>query len=181
METLKMRLYQRIIFLTIPMILLAGCIKVSQPLDGAFGPNGAIGQKQAVDMKRFKDSNPEGPTALESAIELSKKYAVLSDEVTTLKLKKQTLEKENSQLKQQASVLEQDLNQAQKELAEANDLLIEMRIELNNWKAEILGFRDEMRRADKAQLETLVEILKVLGGEVKMDMSSGSQPQDQTE
>jgi hypothetical protein len=51
-------------------------------------------------------------------------------------------------------------------LSEANGLLIEMRVELNNWKSDILGFRDEMRNAETAQLETLLRILKVLGGQV---------------
>jgi hypothetical protein len=58
------------------------------------------------------------------------------------------------------------LQQAHKELAEANSLLIDMRVELNNWKADILGFRNEMRNAETAQLETLLRILKVLGGQV---------------
>ncbi len=62
--------------------------------------------------------------------------------------------------------LEGQLQQTQKELAEANDLLIEMRIELNNWKTDVLGFRDEMRDAETAQLQTLFRILQVLGGQV---------------
>ncbi|MFB0524723.1 MAG: hypothetical protein ACETVZ_04235, partial [Phycisphaerae bacterium] len=41
-----------------------------------------------------------------------------------------------------------------------------MRIELNNWKANVLGFRDERREAEIAQLEALLKILKILGGEV---------------
>ncbi len=45
--------------------------------------------------------------------------------------------------------------------------MIEMRIELNNWRTDILGFRDEMRDADTTQLQALLRILKILGGEVK--------------
>jgi chromosome segregation ATPase len=181
METIQMRLYQKTVFLIIPIIVLAGCMEVSQPLDAAFGPTGSAEKKtDSASMKRFQDTNPDGPTAVESAIELSKKYAALSDETTALKLEKQTLASENSHLKQQAGVMEQELNQAQKELAEANDLLVEMQLELNNWKTDILGFRDEIRKADKAQLETLLKILKVLGGEVKTDTSSEHQSQDPT-
>lgn len=40
-----------------------------------------------------------------------------------------------------------------------------MKIELNGWKSNILGFRDEMRNADKAQLQALMRILEALGGE----------------
>jgi hypothetical protein len=47
-----------------------------------------------------------------------------------------------------------------------------MRIELNNWKTNILGFRDEMRDADKTQLQALLRILKALGGEVNPEVSS---------
>lgn len=168
-----MRSYQKIILLTIPSILLlTGCMEVSQPFDAAFGSAGT-GQKTDLVPKRFQDTNPDGPTAVESAIELSKKYAVLSDETTKLKLEKQRLENENNRLNQQASVFEKELNQAKKELTEANDLLVEMRIELNNWKTDVLGFRDEMRQADKAQLETLIKILETLGGEIKIDASVG--------
>ena len=72
----------------------------------------------------------------------------------------------NRQLNEQVVSVDAQLKQTQKELAEANSLLIEMRIELNNWKADILGFRNEMRNAETAQLETLLRILKVLGGQV---------------
>jgi hypothetical protein len=44
-----------------------------------------------------------------------------------------------------------------------------MRIELNEWKTNILGFRDEMRNADKAQLQALMKILEALGGEVTIE------------
>jgi 5-enolpyruvylshikimate-3-phosphate synthase len=40
---------------------------------------------------------------------------------------------------------------------------------LNNWKMNILGYRDEMRDAETAQLEALLKILKALGGEVETD------------
>jgi chromosome segregation ATPase len=166
-----MKLYQKSIFLTIPaMLLLTGCMEVSSPFDPGFKQNGS-GQKTGLASARFQDMNPDSPTAVESAIELSKKYAALSEEVTNLKLEKQNLESDKSLLKQQAESLQEEVKQAKKELAEANDLLIEMRIELNNWKTDVLGFRDEMRQADKIQLETLVKILKALGGEVKDDIT----------
>jgi chromosome segregation ATPase len=80
----------------------------------------------------------------------------------------------NRQLNEQVVSLETQLRQAQKELAEANGLLIDMRVELNNWKNDILGFRDEMRQAETAQLETLLRILKVLGGQVATE-SAGAE------
>jgi len=117
--------------------------------------------------QRFQESTLQGPTAVESAIELSKKYAKLSEEAALLRQKNQDFVAENRRLKDQVAVLNTQLHQTQKELTEANDLLMEMRVELNNWKVNILGFRSEMRHAEKTQLEALLKILKVLGGEVK--------------
>jgi chromosome segregation ATPase len=110
-------------------------------------------------------SQPQSINAVESAIELSKKYAGLSEEMTALKEKNQALEADNKKLRDELIPAKAQLAQAQKELSEANDLLVEMRVELNNWKSNILGFRTEMRQADTAQLEALVKILTILGAE----------------
>jgi septal ring factor EnvC (AmiA/AmiB activator) len=110
-------------------------------------------------------SQPQSTNAVESAIELSTKYAKLSEEMTVMKEKNRALEADNKQLKDELIPSKAQLAQAQKELSEANDLLVEMRVELNNWKSNILGFRGEMRQADTAQLEALVKILTILGAE----------------
>ncbi|MHC4158172.1 MAG: hypothetical protein ACYSSO_03745 [Planctomycetota bacterium] len=117
--------------------------------------------------KRFEESASKGPTTLESAIELSQKHAKLSKQVVVLQQENQDLISENHHLNEQLAANESQLQQAQKELDEANDLLIETRIELNNWKVDVLSFRDEMRDAGSAQLQALLKILTVLGGEVK--------------
>jgi len=122
-------------------------------------------QQSSSVAKRFQESVPQRRTAVESAIELSQKYAQLSEDAVGLRGKNQDLSAENHQLKEQISVLDAKLKQTDKELTEANEFLIEMRIELNSWKTDILGFRDEMREAETAQLEALLKILKVLGGE----------------
>jgi len=132
---------------------------------------------------RFHD--PVGPTPVESAMELSAKYAQKIEELAKLETQNQQLREENKTLMDRLAPCETRLTQAQKELGEANDLLIEMRIELNNWKTNILGFRDEIREADKAQLEALTKILTVLGGQTKTesalnpnDDSAATAPQD---
>ncbi len=117
--------------------------------------------------KRFQDPPIDGRTAVESAIELSEKYARLSDQAATLRQENQRLTNENEALRQQMTALETKLKQTQKELGEANDLLIEMLTELNNWKSNILGFRSEMRQAAQAQLEALLKVLEILGGEAE--------------
>jgi prophage DNA circulation protein len=117
--------------------------------------------------KRFQDTPLGGRTAVESAIELSEKYARLSDQTVTLREENQRLVAENETRLQEIAALEAKLKQTQKELGEANDLLIEMLSELNTWKTNILGFRTEMRDAARAQLEALLKVLEVLGGEAE--------------
>ena len=117
--------------------------------------------------KRFQDTPLEGRTAVQSAIELSEKYAKLSDQSSTLRQDNQRLTTDNENLRQQVASLDTKLKQSQKELGEANDLLIEMLTELNNWKSNILGFRGEMRQAAQAQLEALLKVLEILGGKAE--------------
>jgi septal ring factor EnvC (AmiA/AmiB activator) len=121
----------------------------------------------------------QNPTAVESAIALSDKYAKLSEEAAALRQSKQTLETENQKLETDLKTCRTQLEQAQKELTQANDLLIQTRLELNNWKNDVLGFRGEMRDAQKAQLETLYRILKLMGGEA--NQPGNTQTQDSKE
>ncbi len=114
---------------------------------------------------RFEQIPPKRHTAVESAIELSDKYVRTTEELAMQKRKYQDLAIENEKLKEQLKIAQAQLKQSQKELNEANELLIEMRVELNNWKKDVLGFRDEIRQAQTAQLQALYKILRTLGGE----------------
>jgi predicted RNase H-like nuclease (RuvC/YqgF family) len=148
------------------IFLQSGCSPGQKPVEVVIQPPISIERQQSDSVaKRFPESAAQGPTVVESAIELSKKHAKLSEEAAVLRQQNQDLTTRNQQLKDRAVALEAQLQQTQKELTEANDLLIEMRIELNNWKVDILGFRDEMRDAGTAQLEALLKILEILGGE----------------
>jgi len=170
-----------LISLLMPIFLLSNCVSVQEPLDVAIlsdstarlsSPKSEKQQSESV-AKRFQESAPQKPTVVESAMELSKEHAKLSEEAAVLRQKNRDLIARNQQLKDQVVSLEAQLQQTQRELSEANDLLITMRIELNNWKTDILGFRDEIRDAETAQLEALLKILKVLGGEVKTKSAQG--------
>ena len=141
---------------------MSGCTASQGPSDGL-----AVGAEREPATQRFRNRPLEGRTAVESAIELSEKYAQLSDQTATLREENQRLAAENENLQQQVTSLEARLKQTQKELGEANDLLIKMLGELNNWKSNILGFRSEMRNAATAQLEALLKILEILGGEAE--------------
>jgi chromosome segregation ATPase len=130
-------------------------------------PQTAGAESGEATAQRFQDTPLEGRTAVESAIELSEKYARLSDQNAALRQESQRLGTDNENLRQQVASLETKLKQTQKELGEANDLLIEMLTELNNWKSNILGFRGEMRQAAQAQLEALLKVLEILGGQAE--------------
>jgi len=167
----KIALLQALLLIT---FLLLGCSslpgqgsrRAGSQADDVRSPQ-PIDQQQNISVaKRFQEPADQGQTAVESAIELSQKYAKLSEQAVVLRRQNQDLIAENSQFKEQVTGLDAKLKQTQKELTEANDLLIEMRIELNNWKTNVLGFRDERREAEIAQLEALLKILKILGGEV---------------
>ena len=119
--------------------------------------------------KRFQQPASQGQTPVESAIELSQKYARLSEEAAFMQQQNKDLITKNRLFKDQTTALKAQLQQTQKELTEANELMIEMRIELNNWQNNILGFRDEIRDAETAQLQALLRILKILGGDIKAE------------
>ncbi len=176
-----MRIYNKIIPLLIPLMLLfAGCSLSGKPAKVATSPEPADELHNQAAAKRFQEPTAEkSPTAVESAIDLSQKYAKVSEEAAILRQKSQNLEAENQQLKEQVISLDAQLQQTKKELSEANNLLVEMRMELNNWKADVLGFRDEMRDAAKVQLEMLLKILKTLGGEVKTEPAPEKPNQNQ--
>jgi predicted nuclease with TOPRIM domain len=146
------------------LVLIVGGCTTPQAGPDAVAPGPA---QQEITAKRFQDTPLEGRTPAQSALELSEKYAKQSDQITTLRQENQRLTTENETLQQQVTALEGKLKQTQKELGEANDLLLEMLTELNNWKSNILGFRGEMRQAAQAQLEALVKILEILGGQAE--------------
>jgi len=161
------------IYLIVAAVLLAsaGCT-VERPIESLFPPEPAAKTVAKADMTgRFQDQAvvPTSNAAAQSAMELSTKYSKTIEELAALKNENQKLLEENRQLQESLAPCQTNLVQTQKELAEANDLLIEMRIEMNNWKTNILGFREEMRNAENAQLDALVKILEVLGGQAKTD------------
>jgi chromosome segregation ATPase len=169
MENNAMRTGKKIIslvLLLVPIFLLSGCSSTQKPAELAVDSAADERQQNESIARRFQEPDPEGATVVQSAMKLSEEYSRLTKEAALLRQQNEDLIAKNRQLNGQVVSLDARLQQTQKELFEANGLLIEMRVELNNWKTDILGFRDEMRNAETAQLETLLRILKVLGGQV---------------
>ena len=151
------------LFLLMPLFLLMNCVSVQEPPIYVERAASVEEQQNSSVANRFQEAAMHKPTVVESAMELSQQHAKLSEEAALLRQQNRDLTFSNEQLKEQVVALEAQLKQTQKELTEANDILIAMRIELNNWKMDILGFRDEIRDAETAQLEALLKILQVLG------------------
>ena len=165
MQTIK----KTILLLSLmPIFLISNCVSVQEPPRAAVKPNFTEIQQNTSVANRFQESASQKPTVVESAMELSQQYAKLSEETAVLRQQNRDLTGTNQLLEEQVLALDAQLQQAQKELSEANDVVIAMQIELNSWKNDILGFRDEIRDAETAQLEALLKILTVLGGEVNV-------------
>jgi len=167
--------FQLFLLVSVSTALAGGCSIGRGPIGFVPVSDFEAVRSDASVARRFEGTSTQGATELESAIELSGKYASLSDKATALRQEKQELLAENLGLKEQVGALETELKQAKKELTEANDLLREMVIELNNWKSSVMGFREEVRGADKAQLQALLKILRVLGGQVNEERVQSKQ------
>ncbi len=165
MKTIKKTI---VLISLIPLIFISNCVSVQEPPRAAVRTEFTQKQQNPSVANRFRESASQKSTVVESAMELSQQYAKLSEQTALLRQQNRELTGTNQMLEEQVVALEAQLQQTQKELSEANDILIAMQIELNSWKTNILGFRDEMRDAETAQLEALLKILKVLGGEVKV-------------
>ena len=127
---------------------------------------------------------PDGPSPVEQALELSRKLKQAEVDVESLRKENKDLTQRNAKLTTQAAQATMELTQAQKELDDANVMLREMKTELKNWKANVLGFREEMRTAAAAQLDGTRRILRLLGvdeasakiGAVKPDGPPATEP-----
>ncbi len=154
--------------------LLAGCPALQKPVETSLTSDSTKHDSTPI-PKRFQDAAPSGHTVVEAAVELAKRHTKLLEETSVLRQDNQELTVENRRLKDRITVLEPELEQAKKHLKDADDLLIDMTTELNNWKTDILGFRNEMRDAYTAQLEILLKIAQAMGAEVIPEQEENEQ------
>jgi regulator of replication initiation timing len=124
--------------------------------------NGYLGKSPV--KSDAKDGEPQ--SAVESALAWSQRYQKVSDDLAKAQEENRDLLEKNHKLQLEGSKLQSDLASAQKELAEANQLLIEMRQDLDKWKSSVCGFQEEIRTANKAQLDATRKVIVLLGGEV---------------
>ena len=126
-------------------------------------------------QNRFSDTSSKQADAVRNAVMWSEKYQKLSEEANILREQNTKLREENTQIKQHLKLTQAELEQVKKELDDANNFLQKMHLELNQWKADVLGFREEIRRSETAQITALAKILRILGAE-PVEMSSEQLP-----
>jgi lysyl-tRNA synthetase class I len=115
---------------------------------------------------RFTDETSDNNTnAVESALMWSNRYEELSVKTEKLRDENSELKLSNTNQKHAMNQLQADLDKTKAELDDANEFLQEMDLQLNKWKSDVLGFREEMRGAQETQLKALIKIMKILGAE----------------
>ncbi|HUT61456.1 MAG TPA: hypothetical protein VNA25_26715 [Phycisphaerae bacterium] len=149
---------------------VAGCEGMSFPRSDASPPAGSPQRQDAAylgsSVMDTTSGDADNSTAVESALAWSEKNARLTEELMRVRDQKYQLEESNRKLREQLTGFQEQSAAAQKELNEANQMLIEMRREMDGWKSNVLGFRNEIRTAEKAQMEALRKVLVLLGAEV---------------
>ncbi|MHC5213703.1 MAG: hypothetical protein ACYSOO_03835 [Planctomycetota bacterium] len=116
-------------------------------------------------QKRFDPTIEDSVDSDQSNVQWASKYEELSISNNALRETNNELTVKNNQLKQQIEAIKSELEQTKNDLTEANDFLGQMHLELNKWKTDVLGFRQEIRQAQQVQVEALGKILRVLGAE----------------
>lgn len=162
----RLRKYPRAALLV--LLSLAGCSQWPQVSQSGSPSQAQTAQRPAgsyLDKGLVKgDGGEDG--AVSTALAMSEKNAKLSEELLRVQQAKHDLEEVNRKLAAQVITLQADSQASQKELAEAHQMLQEMRKDLDQWKSNVLGFRDEIRQAEQAQAEALRKVLVLLGAEV---------------
>lgn len=115
-------------------------------------------------------------TAIEKALDWAAKYEQAVQSITELQKQSRQQLLDAQALQAEKLKLQAELTAAQKELKDANTLLIEMRKELTKWKADVLGFRGEMKEAQQAQIDLLAKVIKLLGADVSASKPAPTQP-----
>ena len=172
-----MRMMTRTMMLAAFLAGLAGCQVVPQTTTAQAAPPAPAQPEQAKYLSQMAirdETAPSTPSGVDVALMWSDKYAKASEQVVDLTGKNQELTNQNRQLGGQVARLEIELENTRKELSEANTMLMEVRAELEKWKSNVLGFREEMRQAQQVQLEALAKILKLLDGEISPAMQEAT-------
>jgi uncharacterized protein YeaO (DUF488 family) len=156
------------------VLILAGCrlyeekiIPLSTPQPEASKETApmTVQQDSASLERRFTSPTDSQLDPVQTITLWAQRYEESSRQNEQLRENSSKLVLENARLMQENEKLKLELAQCQKDIVQSNALLEQAHVELSKWKADVLGFREEIRQAQAAQLSALTKILRVLGAE----------------
>jgi hypothetical protein len=179
---------KRLIAVLVPAaaaVAVAGCFE-DQQRDAAVGmplaapaarsPGAPSPYLEKIAVEPPETDERDVPPAVESALVWSERYARTVEDLAAEQRRNHELADQARKLMGQVAQLKAELDRTQRELADANDLLVTHRREIEKWKTDVLGFRDEMRGAHQVELEALLKVMKLLGAETPEPTAAASGP-----
>lgn len=97
-----------------------------------------------------------------SAPAITETFSKTVDMLTRERARNEELQKDMERLKEQLAAKDQKLQQLQESLKTADEKVASLEEALEKWKHDVLGFRDEMRKAEEAEIEVLQRIMRLL-------------------
>ena len=148
--------------------LLAGCDLQPARLEATPKPPPTPpGRTDVIDTQGVAAPHDEKPTdsAVDTALQWAQRYAEVSQKLAESQAENKQLLNEKQAQAEKVTKLQDDLAKTQGQLKDANTMLMDMKRELEKWKDNVLTYRSEMRDAQAAQMNVLVRIVKLLGGD----------------
>lgn len=154
--------------------VLLGCdarFQPDRPQDVTLGP-------PAEARKDHRESviRGGGDSAVNEAVKALKEWRENLAKLEELQEKYRKQTETSGELRNQVGKLKIELARAERELTEANMMLMALQKELKEWKINVLGFRDEMRRSQKVLLEAVTRLYDLISGRVGMDDKAPQAP-----
>ncbi|MBN2511362.1 MAG: hypothetical protein JXB18_00355 [Sedimentisphaerales bacterium] len=170
------------------VLVLAGCRLAEEQIIPLTAPQPEVPQEPApltVQQdaasleRRFTSPSDSQLDPVQTITLWAQRYEESSRQNEQLRENSSKLVLENARLMQDNEKLKLELAQCRKDMEQSNALLEQAHVELSKWKADVLGFREEIRQAQTAQLSALTKILRVLGAEspaAQTDTAQETQP-----
>jgi septal ring factor EnvC (AmiA/AmiB activator) len=156
-------------------LLSAGCEQVAMKGRSDLRNDPVAGGSYMNDTA-VRDPETGSRDALTIANDWADKYAKAAKELIAERDRRHELEQENKTLQAQIAQLKKEMGKYQQELQDANAMMVSMKKDLEQWRTNVLGFRQEMMASQAAILESQRKILIFLGAEEVGDLQVSSSP-----
>jgi len=170
---------RKLVCITAGALAAATCLAGCEPMPFTLVPTASVQAKDPepeepaektrgsyLDKTSMKSDFDEGGGAVSEAVAWMERYTKEVERRTQVEKENRALAGRNQELSGQATKLQTDLKRAQQELDEANAMMLRLSADLKAWKKDVLGYREEMRGAQRQTAASLGRILQLLGGEV---------------